>query len=76
MILGRAYLFENHVQQSLIKLREAVARNPDDVETRLFLAAALAADNNRSSAEWEADQIRVYHAGFSYAASGCRRIRT
>ena len=65
MILGRAYLFENDVQQSLINLREAVARNPDDVETRLFLAAALAADGNRSSAEWEAEQIRVHHAGFS-----------
>ena len=68
MILGRAYLFENDVQQALINLGEARSRNPDDMETRLFLAAAHAAGGNRSSAEWEADQIRAHQAGFSTRA--------
>ena len=37
LLLGRAYLFENDVEQALINLREALARNPDDLETRVFL---------------------------------------
>lgn len=65
LLLGRAYLFENDVQQALINLREALARNPDDVETRVYLAAALVASGDRPAAEWEADLIRAYQQGFS-----------
>jgi tetratricopeptide (TPR) repeat protein len=68
LILGRAYLFENDIEQALINLREAQGRNPDDVETRVFLAAALAARGELPTAEWEADQIRVSHEGFSTRA--------
>jgi Tfp pilus assembly protein PilF len=68
LLLGRAYLFENDSQQALINLREAVSRNPDDVETRVFLAAALVARDDLASAEWEADQILVRHEGFSLRA--------
>ena len=65
LILGRAYLFENDIEQALINLREALARNPDDLETRIYLAAALVAAGNLSAAEWEADEIRSHQAGFS-----------
>ncbi len=65
LLLGRAYLFENDPEQALINLREAAARNPDDMETRLFLAAAMAATGDRGAAEWEIEQIRTLHAGFS-----------
>lgn len=65
LLLGRAYLFQNDAEQALINLREAAARNPDDMETRLFLAAAMAATGDRESAEWEVEQIRTLHAGFS-----------
>jgi DNA-binding winged helix-turn-helix (wHTH) protein/TolB-like protein/Flp pilus assembly protein TadD len=68
LLLGRAYLFENDVQQALINLREAVGRNPDDVEARVFLTAALVARDDRPAAEWEADQILVRHEGFSLRA--------
>jgi DNA-binding winged helix-turn-helix (wHTH) protein/TolB-like protein/Flp pilus assembly protein TadD len=68
LLLGRAYLFQNDVQQALINLREAVARNPDDVEARVFLTAALVARDERAAAEWEADQILVRHEGFSLRA--------
>ena len=40
LLLGRAYLFQNDIEQALINLREASMRNPDDLETRLYLAAA------------------------------------
>ena len=65
LLLGRAYLFENDLEQALINLREANARNSDNIETRVFLTAALVAGGDRSGAEWQADQIRVREEGFS-----------
>ncbi|MEO8187110.1 MAG: tetratricopeptide repeat protein, partial [Burkholderiaceae bacterium] len=65
LLLGRAYLFENDIEQALINLREGLARNPDNVETRVYLAAALVAAGNLAAAEWEADEIRAHEAGFS-----------
>jgi DNA-binding winged helix-turn-helix (wHTH) protein/TolB-like protein/Tfp pilus assembly protein PilF len=64
-ILGRAYLFENDLEQALINLREASVRNPEDLETRVYLAAALVAAGDRNGAEWEAEEIRALDAGFS-----------
>ena len=65
LLLGRAYLFENDTEQALINLRQASARNPVDLETRLYLAAALAAAGDRSDAEWKAEQIRIVEPGFA-----------
>lgn len=65
LLLGRAYFFENDLEQALINLREAARRNAVDVETRLYLAAAMAAAGDRSSAEWECEQIRALAPGFS-----------
>jgi len=65
LILGRAYLFENDTDQALINLREAFARNADDLETRVYLAAALAAHGDRFEAESEVDEIRLNEKGFS-----------
>jgi DNA-binding winged helix-turn-helix (wHTH) protein/TolB-like protein/Flp pilus assembly protein TadD len=64
-ILGRAYFFENDLEQALINLRAASARNPVDLETRVFLAAALVAAGDRQGAEWEAEEIRALDAGFT-----------
>ncbi len=64
-ILGRAYLFENDIEQSLLNLREALARNPVDLETRVYLAAAMVAGGDRFGAEWEAEEIRALDSGFS-----------
>ena len=65
LILGRAYLFENDIEQALINLREARKRNPDDLEVHVYLAAALMAQGDRSAAEWEANEIRGREADFS-----------
>jgi len=65
LLLGRAYLFQNDVEQALINLREASARNRLDLETRLYLAAAMVAAGDRFDAEWEAEEIRAQEAGFS-----------
>ena len=65
LLLGRAYLFENDIEQALINLREATARNRPDLETRILLAASLAASGDEFEAQWEAEQIRSLEAGFS-----------
>lgn len=64
LLLGRAYLFEGDGEQALFNLRQAHARNADNLETRLFLAAALAAKGERGEAEWEATQIRTLEPAF------------
>ncbi|EGV18467.1 winged helix-turn-helix domain-containing protein [Thiocapsa marina] len=65
MILGRAYFFIDDQVQALINLREAVMRNPEVLEVRVFLAAALELGGERRDAEWEAEEIRAIHPAFS-----------
>jgi tetratricopeptide (TPR) repeat protein len=65
LLLGRAYLFVGDTEQALINLRAALMRNPADVETRVYLAAALAAAGERQAAKWEGDEIRSLEPGFS-----------
>ena len=65
LLLGRAYLFEGDAQQALFNLRQAHRRNAEELETRLFLTAALVAHGERGEAQWEAEQIRALEPGFS-----------
>ena len=65
LVLGRAYLFQGDHEQALINLRAAQVRNPADVETRIFLAAAAVAAGDRAAAAWEAEEIRSLERGFS-----------
>jgi DNA-binding winged helix-turn-helix (wHTH) protein/TolB-like protein/Tfp pilus assembly protein PilF len=65
LLLGRAYLFEDDSEQALFNLRQAYARNAENLETRLYLAAALAAHGERADAAWEAEQIRAIEPGFT-----------
>jgi DNA-binding winged helix-turn-helix (wHTH) protein/TolB-like protein/Tfp pilus assembly protein PilF len=68
LLLGRAYLFENDTEQALINLRAASMGNPVDVETRVYLAAAMVAAGDHLAAKWEADEIRSLEPGFSMHA--------
>jgi tetratricopeptide (TPR) repeat protein len=65
LLLGRAYLFENDIEQALINLRAALMRNPVDVEARVYVAAAMVAAGDHLAAKWEADEIRSLEPGFS-----------
>ena len=65
LVLGRALLFQNDPEQALIHLRAAAMRNPADVETRVFTAAALVAAGDRAGAKWEADEIRTLEPAFA-----------
>ena len=68
LLLGRAYLYQGDTEQALINLREAAARNPADIETHLYLAAAHADSGNTKAAQWEAEEIRTLQPGFTLAS--------
>jgi DNA-binding winged helix-turn-helix (wHTH) protein/TolB-like protein/Tfp pilus assembly protein PilF len=68
LLLGRAYLFMDDFEQAQINLQEALLRNPVDVESRVYLAATLAALGKQAAAGWEADEIRSLEPGFSARA--------
>jgi DNA-binding winged helix-turn-helix (wHTH) protein/TolB-like protein len=65
MVIGRAYFFLDDQVQALINLREAASRNPGSLEVHVYLAAALERSEDRSAAEWEADEIRAISLDFS-----------
>jgi DNA-binding winged helix-turn-helix (wHTH) protein/TolB-like protein len=65
LVLGRAYLFQGDLEQALINLREALARNAADLEARVFMAASLAAAGDLEAAKWETEVIRSSRPDFS-----------
>jgi Tfp pilus assembly protein PilF len=65
LVLGRAYFCNGDAEQAVINLREAATRNPVDLETRIFLSAALVATNDMHAARWEADELRALQPTFS-----------
>jgi len=64
MIIGRAYFHLGDTAAALLNLREAITRNPASLETRIYLAATLARDGQRSAATWEAEEIRTLESAF------------
>jgi len=68
MILGRAYFFTGDQDQAIINLREAASRNPEMLEVRIFLAAALERGGRHEEAAWEAEEILAIRPDFSAEA--------
>ena len=64
MILGRAYFFAGDQDQAIINLREAASRNPEMLEVRIFLAAALERSGRHEEADWEAQEILAIRPDF------------
>lgn len=64
LILGRAYFFLGETDLALLNLRQAIERNHESVESHLFLAAALAAADQRDAAGWEREEIRSLEPAF------------
>jgi predicted Zn-dependent protease len=65
LVLGRAYFFLGNLEQARLNLEEASKRNPEYLETHVYLAALEAASGGTPSAGWEADQIRALEPAFS-----------
>ena len=68
LLLGRAYYFLGDHQQARVNLDEALARNPQSVEGRLYLAATWALAGDEASARWQVDEVRMLDPGFSVRA--------
>ena len=64
LLLGRAYFFLDDWEQAEINLREALARNPTNLEGHLYLAAVLEAAGDHDGAVWEAEEIRSLQMDF------------
>jgi DNA-binding winged helix-turn-helix (wHTH) protein/TolB-like protein/Flp pilus assembly protein TadD len=64
LLLGRAYLFLGDLQQARINLDQALARNPENLETHLYLAALYLAAGERDEATWKAEEIRMLQPDF------------
>ena len=65
LVLGRAYFFLGNLEQARINLEEASKRNPEYLETHVYLAALEVASGGAPSAGWEAVQIRALEPAFS-----------
>jgi DNA-binding winged helix-turn-helix (wHTH) protein/TolB-like protein/Flp pilus assembly protein TadD len=65
LLLGRAYYFLGDHEQARVNLEQALARNADNVEARVYLAAVLGQLGDREGAAWQADEIRIIEPGFS-----------
>lgn len=65
LLLGRAYYFLGDYEQARVNLEQALARNADNVEARVYLAAVLGQLGDREGAAWQADEIRIIEPTFS-----------
>src|SRR5438477_13207861 len=65
LVLGRAYFFLGDLEQARINLEEALKRNPEYLETRIYIAALKVLAGDNLSGDWEADQIRALEPAFS-----------
>jgi len=65
LVLGRAYFFLGDLEQARINLEEALKRNPEYLETHVYMAALKILLKDNPSAAWEADQIRALDPQFA-----------
>ena len=65
LVLVRAYFFVGDLEQARINLEEASRRNPQYLETHVYIAALDILAGDKPSGAWEADQIRAIEPAFS-----------
>lgn len=65
LLLARAYYFMDEFEQAEINLDEALARNPQNVEAHLYLAATLIHRGRGDDANWEALEVQSIEPNFS-----------
>jgi DNA-binding winged helix-turn-helix (wHTH) protein/TolB-like protein/Tfp pilus assembly protein PilF len=65
LLLGRAYYFLGDLEQARVNLDQALTRNAENLEARVYLAAVLGQLGDRPSATWQADEIRAIEPNFS-----------
>ncbi len=68
MLLARAYYFLNDFEQAEINLKEAISRNPQNVEVHLYRAATLLRLSKADDAAWEAEEVKSIEPAFNLDA--------
>ena len=64
LLLGRAYFFVGDYEQAKINLREALSRNAQALEARIYLAAAEAGSRDVDAAAWETQELLTLKPDF------------
>ena len=65
LLLGRALYFLDEYEQARVDLEHALARNAENVEARVYLAAVLGQLGDREGAAWQVHEIRAVEPNFS-----------
>jgi adenylate cyclase len=65
LVLGRAYFFLGDLEQARINLEEALKRNPEYLETHVYMAAVEMLQGDKPAAAWESDEIRALDPRFA-----------
>ena len=65
LLLGRALYFLDEHEQARVNLEQALARNAENVEARVYLAAVLGQFGDQEGASWQAHEIRAVEPNFS-----------
>ena len=65
LLLARAYYFLGDFEQAKINLKEALSRNPQNVEAHLYRAATLLRMNKADDATWEVEEVKSIEPDFS-----------
>ena len=68
LLLGRAYFFLSDWEQAEVNLLEALARNPSNLETHIYLAAVRSSAGDQDGASWEREEILALDGGFQVDA--------
>jgi len=64
LLLGRAYYFLGDSEQARVNLDHALQRNSENLEARIYLAAAHRLAGQRDAAAWQVDEIRTLEPAF------------
>lgn len=65
LLLGRAYYFLGDNEQARVNLEHALLRNSENLEARIYLAAAQSLAGERDAAAWQVSEIRTLEPAFN-----------
>lgn len=65
LLLGRALYFLGEYEQARVNLEQALKRNAENVEARVYLGAVLGELGDREGLAWQIDEIRAVEPNFS-----------
>ena len=64
LLLGRAYYFLDYHEQARLNLGQALERNAENLEARIYLAASLWHKGDADGARWQVDEIHALEPAF------------